>query len=145
MTEKSLKSTFRFKIRFSEVDAMRVVWHGAYVKYLEDAREYFGQEYGLDYNLIVDNGYYAPIVDMSIQYKQPLKYGMQPEMTISYCPSEAAKIVFEYEIRHPEDGSIMATGRTVQVFMDPNYQLVWDMPAFYTEWMKRWDVYSKEV
>ena len=105
MPGSSLQSTFRFKIRFSEVDAMRVVWHGAYAKYLEDAREYFGQMYGLDYNLIVDNGFFAPIVDMSIQYKQPLRYGMQPEMTITYCPTEAAKIIFDYEIRHPEDGN----------------------------------------
>ena len=145
MPGSSLQSTFRFKIRFSEVDAMRVVWHGAYAKYLEDAREYFGQMYGLDYNLIVDNGFFAPIVDMSIQYKQPLRYGMQPEMTITYCPTEAAKIIFDYEIRHLEDGSVMATGRTVQVFMDRDYQLVWDMPAFYTEWMKRVGIINKEV
>ena len=144
-SETSLSSTFRFKIRFSEIDAMRVVWHGAYAKYLEDSREYFGQMYGLDYNLIVENGYFAPIVDMSIQYKQPLRYGMEPEITISYCPSEAAKIIFDYEIRHPEDGSVMATGRTVQVFMDSEYQLVWDMPAFYRDWMRRWGFVFQEV
>ena len=40
-----LRSTLCFKIRFSEIDAMRVVWHGDYVKYFEDAREYFGEMY----------------------------------------------------------------------------------------------------
>lgn len=47
-----LQSSLRFRIRFSEIDAMRVVWHGAYAKYFEDAREQFGKDYGLDYLLI---------------------------------------------------------------------------------------------
>ena len=135
---KTLQSRFRFKIRFSEVDVMRVVWHGAYAKYFEDAREFFGKEYDLGYELIESSGYYAPIVDLSFQYKLPLKYGMEPEITIIYRPTLAAKIVFDYEIRNPEDGSLMATGHSVQVFMDKDYQLVWVTPAFYEKWKKRW-------
>ena len=132
-----IQSTLRFKIRFSEIDAMRVVWHGAYAKYFEDAREYFGQEHELDYNLIEENGYYAPIVEMSFQYKQPLRYGMEPEITIIYRPTESAKIVFDYEIRDSANGNIMATGPTVQVFMDTKYQLVWENPDFYDAWKRK--------
>ena len=33
------------EVRFSEVDMMKVVWHGAYPLYLEDAREAFGEKY----------------------------------------------------------------------------------------------------
>ena len=43
VTEKELE------IRFSEVDIMKVVWHGSYPLYLEDAREAFGAQYGLSY------------------------------------------------------------------------------------------------
>jgi acyl-CoA thioester hydrolase len=137
---KTLKATMGFKIRFSEVDAMRVVWHGSYAKYFEDAREYFGQQYDLGYELIETSGYYAPIVDLSFQYKLPLRYGMQPQITIIYRPTEAAKIVFDYEIHNPDDGSLMATGHSVQVFMDKDYQLMWESPAFYETWKKRWNV-----
>ena len=133
-----LKKTIRLKIRFSEIDAMRVVWHGAYAKYFEDAREAFGNEFQLGYDLIAANGFFAPLVDLSIQYKQPIRYGMNPEITIEYKATDAAKIVFEYEIRNPEDNSLMTVGRSVQVFMDPNYQLVWSTPDFYEDWKKRW-------
>ena len=34
-------------IRFSEVDAMNVVWHGNYLKFFEDGREALGEKYGL--------------------------------------------------------------------------------------------------
>lgn len=119
---------------------MRVVWHGAYAKYFEDAREHFGKVFGLSYELIERNGYYAPLVDLSFQYKQPIRYGMTPEITITYRPTEAAKIVFDYEIRNPEDGGVIATGHSVQVFMTPDYQLVWETPAFYEAWKEQWEV-----
>ena len=135
---KELQSTYRFKIRFSEIDAMRVVWHGDYAKYFEDAREYFGRHYDLGYTLIEDSGYFAPIVDLSFHYRKPLRYGMEPEMTIIYRPTEAAKIVFDYEIREVPGGEVMATGRSVQVFMDLSYNLVFINPPFYEQWKAKW-------
>ena len=117
---------------------MNIVWHGSYVMYFEDAREAFGKKYGIAYLDIFGNGYYAPLVDLSFKYKSPITYGMQPEITITYKPTDAAKIVFDYEITNPENGEVLATGHSVQVFMDLNYQLVWGNPNFYEEWKKRW-------
>lgn len=135
---KELKATVPLKIRFSEVDSMNIVWHGSYVMYFEDAREAFGKKYGLAYLDIFGNGFYAPLVDLSFKYKSPITYDMKPEITITYKPVDAAKIVFDYEITNPENGDVLATGHSVQVFMDLNYQLVWANPDFYEEWKKRW-------
>lgn len=134
----TLQETKEFEIRFSEVDSMNVVWHGSYPLYFEDAREAFGRKYGLGYLTIFDNGYYAPLVDLTFHYKKPLVYGMRPSITITYRPTEAAKIVFDYEIHDTADGSLIATGHSVQVFMDRRYQLVWFNPPFYEKWKKKW-------
>ena len=61
------------------------------------------------------HGYYAPLVDLSFHYKKPIKYGMTPRIDIIYRPTEAAKIVFDYEIHDIEDDSLIATGSSVQV------------------------------
>ena len=119
---------------------MRVVWHGAYAKYFEDAREQFGKDFGLSYLMIEENGFYAPIVDLSFQYRQPLKYGMEPEITITYRPTEAAKIVFDYEIRGTNGEGVFVTGHSIQVFMDTQYQLIWENPEFYEEWKRKWGI-----
>lgn len=124
-----------FEIRFSEVDSMNIVWHGSYPLYFEDAREAFGVRYGLRYTDIYDAGCYAPLVELDFKYRKPLRYGMHPEIRITYLPTEAAKIVFEYEILN--DGEVMATGRSVQVFMDREYNLIWDNPEFYRRWKER--------
>ena len=137
---KELKATKRLDIRFSEVDSMSVVWHGSYPLYFEDAREAFGEKYGLGYLTIFGNGFYAPLVDLSFQYKKPIVYGMKPEITITYRPTEAAKIVFDYEIHDTADGTLLETGHSVPVFMYIDYQLVWCNPEFYALWKDKWQV-----
>jgi thioesterase family protein len=133
-----LRASKEFAVRFSEVDSMNVVWHGSYPLYFEDAREAFGKKYGLEYTGFFDHGYFAPLVDLSFHYKKPVRYGMRPRIDILYRPTEAAKIVFDYEIHDTADDSLMATGHSVQVFMDLDYQLVWDNPPFYQQWKERW-------
>lgn len=134
----TLKESKSFSVRFSEVDSMSVVWHGSYPLYFEDAREAFGEKYGLDYMGFFDHGYFAPLVELTFHYKKPIRYGMHPRVDIIYRPTEAAKIVFDYEIHDSTDDALLATGHSVQVFMDKEYKLVWDNPTFYQEWKKRW-------
>lgn len=139
-----LRTSKEIEVRFSEVDSMNVVWHGSYPLYFEDAREAFGREFGLEYMSFFDHGYFAPLVDLTFHYRRPIRYGMRPRVDITYVPTEAAKIVFDYEIRDPRDEELLATGRSVQVFMDLDYQLVWDNPPFYLEWKRRWHQTEEE-
>lgn len=133
-----LKTSKEIEIRFNEVDMMRVVWHGSYPIYLEDAREAFGALYGLSYQGYIDNHYFAPIVDMQIQYKFPLRYGSKARVDIVYRPTDAAKIVFEYEIRDCKDNRLYCKARTVQVFMDMDYNLEINNPDFFLKWKEQW-------
>lgn len=124
-------------IRFSEVDSMGIVWHGSYVAYFEDVREVFGKKYGLEYLRIYDNGYYAPLTELHFNYKRPLKYQDRARVVATYRPSDAAKIVFDYEIFDLETSELMVTGHSVQVFLDRDFQLAWNSPDFYMEWKRK--------
>ena len=138
-----LKVSKEYNIRFSEVDSMNVVWHGSYALYFEDAREAFGEKYGLTYLGYIEKGYYAPLVELKFQYKHPLRYGSKPRIDIIYRPTQAAKVVFDYEIHDTADNTLVATGTSVQVFMDLNYDLVWESPEFYRQWQELWDVFNQ--
>jgi acyl-CoA thioester hydrolase len=130
-----LSAEKKIDIRFNEIDMMGVVWHGAYTAYLEDAREAFGQKYGLTYTkCLFEFKHYAPVVDLRISYKKPLSYGMHPVVRITYRPSDSAKLIFDYEIFNPEDGEVFVKASTVQVFMDKDFNLLWETPAFFNEW-----------
>ncbi len=125
------------EIRFSEVDMMGVVWHGNYPLYLEDAREAFGAEFGLSYALYIRENVFVPIVKMDVDYKRPVRFGMRPVIRIEYVPTDAAKVIFDYKLYDKESGDVFLTARTVQVFMDRDYKLMWFSPDFYTQWKRQ--------
>ena len=136
--ENTLCASCPIDIRFSEVDSMNVVWHGSYPLYFEDAREAFGKKYNLGYLYIRSQIFFAPLVELNFHYKKPLTYGQKVETRIYYIPCDAAKIKFQYEIINPGTGEVHATGSSVQVFIDLNYNLVWENPEFYTQWKQKY-------
>ena len=103
-----LKSSTTIRVRFNEVDSMNITWHGHYVTFFEDAREAFGKEYNLDYLTIFAEGYYAPLVDIRVEYKSPLIYGDEARVEIKFKDCDAAKIIFEDEIYNLRDGNLSA-------------------------------------
>lgn len=132
--EKILQAEKEIEIRFSEVDSMNIVWHGSYVLYLEDAREAFGKKFNLEYLYMYDNGFYAPLVDMQLHYKTPLKYKDRAKIVITYRNTESAKIIFNYKIYNLSTGLLALTAETTQVFLDKNYNLMWSAPDFFRQW-----------
>ena len=125
-------------IRFSEVDSMGVVWHGNYMKYFEDGREAFGNKYGLNYLDFYKNGILTPIVKLSCDFKKPLKYGEKAITETKYIDCEAAKLKHEYIIYRSSDMEIVATGTSVQAFLNMNRELMLTIPPFFAEWKKKW-------
>ena len=123
-------------IRFSEVDSMRIVWHGNFVKYLEDGREYFGSKYGLSYMGVASHGFLIPIVEMNLNYKNSAKYGEKLIVETKFVDSAAAKIIFEYTIYRESDMKVLVKARTIQVFTDIKGQLILTCPQFFTDWKK---------
>jgi acyl-CoA thioester hydrolase len=120
-------------IRFNEVDSMEIVWHGNYVKYLEDGREDFGRKYGIGYLDVQKAGYGVPIVNIELHYKKVIRYGERVIVETTYVSTEAAKLIFDYKIFNAKS-QIVCTARTVQVFLDKNHRLQLIAPDFYEKW-----------
>ncbi len=130
-----LSTEIEFDIRFSETDAMGVVWHGNYLKYFEDGREAFGKEFGLEYLDVYSKGYFTPIVKSEINHKSPIYYGEKAKIITTLLPSKAAKIIFEYTIINLKTNKVSATGTTIQVFLsEKSRELELNIPDFYLEW-----------
>lgn len=134
-----LKATIPVHVRFSEVDSLQMTWHGSYVKYLEDAREAFGEKYGFEYMFIYNNGYLAPMYDMQIRYHHQVRYGEKIIVEINYVPTRAAKLVFDYKITRESDNLLILTARTIQLFQSRNGIFEVSTPEFFEEWKKKWN------
>lgn len=121
-------------IRFSEVDAMGVVWHGNYLKFFEDAREGFGAQYGMSYMDTYSTGFFVPIVHTDLQYKRPVRFGETIVVKTRLHWTKAAKIIHTYEIREKETGQICCVGKTEQVFLSKEMELQLFAPDIFENW-----------
>lgn len=133
-----LKETIEIAVRFSEIDAMNVVWHGNYVKYLEDGREAFGKKYGMSYLDFFKQAVMVPLVNIELDYKKPLRYDEKAIVEVRYMDCEAAKLIFEYIIYRSSNHEVVATAKTVQVFLNTNMELLLAFPDFFIQWKKKW-------
>ena len=136
MAAKKLQVEKEVRVRFSEVDSMGIVWHGNYALFFEDARELFGRTYQLEYMYMYKMGFYAPLVELHFNYKRAVKYGDCVKVRCIYRETDAAKIIFDYEIRDAVTDELTVTGHSVQVFLDMQHNLIWQAPEFYKEWKK---------
>jgi len=125
------------RVRFEEVDALGIVWHGRYASYLEDARSALGDNYGIGYLDLFRNGIIAPIKKMHIDYHLPLTYPEDFTIEGILHWSDAARINYEFIIRN-SSGSTVATGYSVQVMLDQEKNLYMVAPHFYQEFCRRW-------
>lgn len=138
-SEAALTNISYTNVRFSEVDSMCVVWHGSYVRYLEDGREAFGKKYaGIGYMDMYNNGYTAPIVDMHMEYVSPLTVNDVAVVETRFIDMAAAKICFEYIIKRQSDDALVMRARTLQVFLDKDGNISLNNPTFFEDWKKRW-------
>ena len=131
----ALTNRTTFRVRFSEIDSMQIVWHGEYVRYFEDGREAFGRLHGISYLDVQKHGYTTPIVKSVCEHKLSLKYGDVARIETTIVDSPAAKMIFRYVI-YDSNNEVACTGETVQVFLDSDGNLVLNAPSFYEEWKK---------
>jgi acyl-CoA thioester hydrolase len=133
-----LSETIPINIRFHEVDSLRIVWHGHYLKYFEDGREAFGRKYGIGYMDVFDLGLLTPLVNVNCDYKKPVKYGDPVMLQTTYMDSDAAKIQFKFTLYHAQTNEVLTTGESTQVFLNQSGELLLTPPAFFLEWKKKW-------
>lgn len=124
-----------FSVRFNEVDALGIVWHGHFINYFEQGREAFGRFYHLSYLDFQNEGYNTPVVSSNCEHKHPLRYGDSVRIVTTYFPTAAAKLIFRYQL-YNQSGTLACTGQTTQVFLDQLGELQLYNPPFFEKWKK---------
>lgn len=133
-----LVTTTEVLVRFNEADPLGIVWHGHYIRYFEDGREDFGNRYGIGYLDFFKQGFVIPVVNVDCSFKKSLRYGDSVMVETTYVPCDAAKIQFHYRLFNKKTNDLVATGKSVQVFLDREHsglQLL--NPPFFEEWKRK--------
>src|ERR1700761_7909922 len=65
------------KAQFHDLDPMQVVWHGNYVRYLEQARCALLDRIGYNYPEMEASGFAWPVVDLRVKYVRPVRVAQE--------------------------------------------------------------------
>jgi len=108
----SVESTL--DVPFFDVDAMDVVWHGHYVKYLEIARCALLDAIGYGYAEMRASGYVWPVIDLQLRYMKPARFGQRITVRAELVEWEN-RLKLHYLITDSQSGERLSRASSVQV------------------------------
>lgn len=108
----------RIRVRFDEVDTMRVVHHPRYLVWFEVARTEYFRALGVSYRSVMESGTHLAVVDAGARYLRPARY--DDEVTVETRCAEAggATVLLRYVVRR--GGDVLATGHTLLGAIHPD-------------------------
>ncbi len=102
------------RVRYPETDRMGVAHHMHYFVWFELGRTELMRLAGCAYAALEDNeGVFFPVVAAGAEYRAPARYDEVVEIETRLTATEGVRIRFEYLLRRPGDGRLLATGFTV--------------------------------
>ncbi len=109
-----LETTVETLAAFHEVDVAGVVWHGHYLKYLENARWALMARLDFGLDAMIASGYAWPIVEAHVKYVRAARFGDRLAVQASLVEWES-RLTINYLVTHAATAERVARARTVQV------------------------------
>ncbi len=107
----------QIRVRYSETDQMRVVYHGNYAQYFEIGRVEWLRNKGISYKWMEENGIMLPVVSLTMNYKKSARYDEVLTLKTILKNRTTVKIEFDYELYNEKD-ELLTTGNSILVFVD---------------------------
>ena len=98
---------------FFDVDAMNVVWHGNYVKFMEVARCSLLDKIGYGYKEMVKDGYAYPVTSINLKYVKSVYFADTVNIK-TYLVEYENCIKIKYEIFN-ENGELCTKAESTQM------------------------------
>ena len=103
-------------VRYAETDMMGVVYHGSYLPWLEIGRTQLLKEHGLPYRELETEGFFLPVLEVSLRYLRPAKYDDTVVVTTVLKEKPSLRIRMDYELHRGSE--LLATATTLHAFID---------------------------
>ena len=108
-------------VYYYETDQMGIVHHSNYVRWLEEARTEFFKKANLAYVETERLGLFSPIIEISLKYKFPARYGEDFTVRMEIVKYTGVRFNVIYTIVN-EDGVILLEGESSHCFTDKNHR-----------------------
>lgn len=125
------------KVQFYDVDSMRIVWHGNYVKYLEKARCQLLEKIDYNYSKMESSGFAWPVVDMRLKYVASARFENNIRI-YAYLMEYESRLKIDYEIYDLSTNKVLNKAYTIQVAVDLiTEEMLYESPPILLEKLSR--------
>lgn len=123
-----------FRVRYADTDRMGIVYNGNYFSFFETGRTELMRHFGLPYTEVEKNGFYLPLTESHINYKNASHYDDVLEINTNLEFKNTLQFQFDYQIELAS--KVIATGYTKHVFVKKESMKPVRPPKFFLDLIK---------
>ncbi|MBW2713206.1 MAG: acyl-CoA thioesterase [Deltaproteobacteria bacterium] len=112
----AITSTIRHRVNFHETDAMGIVHHANFIRFLEQGRIGFIAEHHRPYTEFIASGNHFAVTHVSCQYQKPARFYEWIDIRVALRWVRGASLCFLYELRRDDD--LLVTAITEHALVD---------------------------
>lgn len=101
-----MKHTYESRVYYADTDAYGVVWHGAYLRWLEKGRVELCDMLGLNLVLLKHNDILIPVTNMNIKYRASAKLDDRIIIESWIEKYNTLSVTFKQVIKSKDNGKI---------------------------------------
>ncbi len=123
-----MKHKFEQKVYFSDTDAYGVVWHGAYLRWMEMGRVDYCQSVGYSLTELEARDILLPVSSINIKYKSSAKLEDTVIIETEISEFKGLTATFKQTIKSKDTGNIFITADVVIVAVNKDGKLYRRIP-----------------
>lgn len=143
IVENFFVSTREIQLYYADTDMMGVIYHANYLKFFELGRTGFIEDIGYSYLAMEDSGYYAPVYDINITYKKPLRYGDKAFVKTWVTLNDGIKTIYAYTIVNGEE-EVCAEGTSTHIIVKKDTFKPTSFKRAFPEWYLKYEEIKKK-
>ncbi|QTC42706.1 acyl-CoA thioesterase [Bacillus sp. V3] len=132
------------QVRYAETDQMGVVYHANYLIWMELGRTKLIEDLGFNYAEVEKDGILSPVVDLTISYKTPVRYGEKALVKTWVEEYDGIRITYAYEI-YNEENKLAVSGQSKHVCVKKESFRPISIRRMFPDWHEAYEKAKKQT
>ncbi len=111
-------TTIPWRVNYSEIDQMGVVYHARYLVWLDVARTEYLRQGGLSYRELEERGFRMVVGEVTLRYLRPARYDDEIRVRCWVREVASRRVTFGYAVERADSGELLVTGSTAMFVLD---------------------------
>ena len=132
-----IRNVSTIRIRYADTDQMKQAYYGKFFEYFEQGRSDLLRAIGLPYPRVEEMGLFLPVIEAHAEYKRPVRYDDEIEVVTYLRDRPVARVRLDYEVFRTGENEPIATGYTIDGFVNSTTGKATRAPAQFIETIER--------